>query len=71
MADNLNIKERYTNEISEIEYILKNLENGHVREIQGTGYPYLSTEAQKLRKDIFKLLYKIEKGKPSDIEEMG
>ncbi|MEW4328215.1 hypothetical protein Q0N12_16310 [Rossellomorea marisflavi] len=70
MNQDSNIQDRFVIEISNIENRLNKLENGHIKEIQGAGYPYLSTQTQKLREEIFSLLTKIENGSLSGLEEM-
>ncbi|KRF63387.1 hypothetical protein ASG99_04470 [Bacillus sp. Soil768D1] len=73
MADKtINIKERFTRELSEINYILTSLENNRVMELNGVNIDgSLGHNARKLRKEIAGLLYKIEYGKDSVSEELG
>lgn len=67
----VDVRERYHDEISNIAYLLKGLEegrvygyNGNVSKSDGT----LQHNAIKLRKEISSLLTKIEYGKKSDSE---
>jgi hypothetical protein len=68
----VDIKVRFHMELSQIDYILTGLENGRVLELNGSNMDgSLAHNAQKLRKEIARLLYKIQYGKDSDSEELG
>jgi len=70
----VDIKDRYSTEIEEIAYILRNLENGRVYGYNGNASKMdgsLAQNAQKLRKEIGSLLSKVEYGKDSISEEIG
>jgi hypothetical protein len=68
----IEIKERFSQEISNIDYILTNLKNGRIKELTGYNQDgYLATNVQKLRKELNDLLNKIQNDKPSALEEMG
>lgn len=73
MSDNrLGIIEKYRHEIDEIEYKLKNMENGRYYENTGArGDGSVSTNVQQLRKMIRELLLKIDKQAPSNDDEMA
>lgn len=60
------VKNRYSQEISDILYALQNMENGRYYEkTQAKGDGYLSNNVIKLRKQFLELLDMIEKDKPS------
>lgn len=62
---NYQIREKYSQEISDIEYILNNMENGRIYGFNGNrsqGDGSLQTNCQKLRKEFFTLLKKIQNG---------
>lgn len=62
----IDIKGRFAHELSEIAYILKNLENGRVYDINGVqGDGSLGHNVTKLRKGLNNLLHLIEYGKES------
>lgn len=70
----VDIRDRYYNELANIDYLLRGLEegriygyNGNVNKFDGT----LQTNAKKLRKEISSLLTKIEYDKKSITEELG
>lgn len=66
------IRKRYTSELGDIEYILKNLENGRYYENSHTKMDgYLATNIIQLRKLIYDLINKIEYNKDSRSEELG
>lgn len=70
----IDIKDRYYEELSEINYILTGLENGRVYGYNGNasqGDGSLNHNAKKLRKEIAKLLLKIEYDKPSISDEIA
>lgn len=59
------IVERYSNELSEIDYILKNMKSGLIYGINGhtcTGYGSLETNCEKLATQFYTLLKKIQLG---------
>lgn len=61
------IKEIYSDEISELDYLLTQLENNQVYEFTNAKSDgSLSHNAHKLRKMIAQLIIKIDKEKPSD-----
>ena len=65
----LDIKERYSRELEEIDYILRNLENDRYYEKSGaTMDGYLATNILKIRKNLNDLVYKIEYAKDSTDE---
>ncbi|RUL51119.1 hypothetical protein [Lysinibacillus antri] len=67
------LREKYEHEIREINYILKNLEEGR---IYGLGSNVdrsagsLQTNISKLRERLNDLFYKVENNKPSDSETL-
>lgn len=70
----IDIRGRFHEELSNIDYILTNLENGRVYGHNGNysqGDGGLAHNAAKLRKEIASLLNKIEYGKDSTSEEIG
>lgn len=67
----IDIKERYPQEINEIQYILQKLKDGRYYErshVQSDGY--LTTNINKLEEYLNKLFYKIEYNEPSDMERI-
>jgi hypothetical protein len=67
----IDIKERFSLELSNIDYILTNLENRRVQEITNVNSDgSLPHNIAKLRKEINGLLYKVQYGKESALEEM-
>ena len=67
----MKINDKYTLEIQQIINDLKILEQGQIYEIQNIpGVPRASTLADRLKKNIVKLLDKIENGKDGDIESV-
>lgn len=57
----------YSRELTEISYILNNLEDGRIYEKTGwTQDGYLATNIQKLRKEITNLLIKVQNGEEGD-----
>ncbi|KAB2332941.1 hypothetical protein [Bacillus mesophilum] len=70
----VDIKERYHEEIGNIKSILTCLENGRVYGYNGNksqGDGSLEYNARKLKKEIARLLTKIEYGKPSISDEIA
>lgn len=69
----IDIRGRFAHEISEIEYILQNLENGLITEIHPNASMYgsLPHNVDKLRKELNNLLNRIQYGKDSGSEELG
>jgi response regulator RpfG family c-di-GMP phosphodiesterase len=66
------IRKKYTSELGDIEYILKNLENGRYYENSRAKMDgYLATNIAKLRKNINDLVEKIEYNLDSTSEELG
>lgn len=67
----IDIKEKYGNEINEIEYILKNLENGRYYEnSQAKMDGYLANNIIKLREKLNDIFSKIEYNKDSIDDEI-
>ncbi|MBW9169745.1 hypothetical protein K2F43_00830 [Clostridium estertheticum] len=65
----LNIKDRYSRELEDIDYILRNLENDRYYEKSGaTMDGYLATNILKIRKTLKDLINKIEYAKDSTDE---
>ena len=63
----IDIANEYSRELSEIAYILNNLENESIYEKTGWAQDgYLATNIQKLRKEITNLLIKIQNGEEGD-----
>lgn len=69
----IDIRGRFVHEISEIEYILRNLENGRITELHPNVdmYGSLATNVSKLRTELNNLLNRIQFDKPSGIEELA
>lgn len=66
MEKKIDIKKKYSRELEDIDYILRNLENGRYYEKSGAKMDgYLATNIQNLRKNINVLLDKIEYDKES------
>ncbi|PKQ89353.1 hypothetical protein CXK86_20085 [Paenibacillus sp. BGI2013] len=71
MTEPLGIKEKYSREINDIGYILKNLENGRYYENSRAKMDgYLATNIQQLRSKIAELISKIDNQSPSATEEL-
>lgn len=71
---NYKIKEKYSQEILDIEYILNNMENGRVYGIDGNNCKMdgsLQKNCKNLRKEFFTLLKKIQNGLDSKEEKIG
>lgn len=69
--ENIDLKEKYSNEISEINYILNNLEKGRYYENTGAKIDgYLATNISKLREKLNDLFNKIEYKKDSTNDEI-
>lgn len=71
MEKNVDVRNKYSHELSEINYILQNLENGRYYEnsrAQCDGY--LATNIQNLRKHLNELLDKVEYNEKSVKEEL-
>lgn len=67
----IDIRGRFAGEISEIDYILTNLENGRVAEISNYGGDgSIAHNVKKLRKELNDLLNKIQYDKDSALEEV-
>lgn len=65
--NNIDIANEYSRELSEINYILNNLENGRIyEETRSKQDGYLATNIQKLRKEITNLLIKIQNGEEGE-----
>lgn len=65
----IDIKSKYSLELTLIKNDLDNIRSGNIYEIQKRqGVPKCSTLANRLEKHISDLLYKIENDKPGDIE---
>ena len=63
----IDIANDYSRELTEISYILNNLEGGRIYEKTGwTQDGYLATNIQKLRKEITGLLIKVQNGDEAD-----
>jgi hypothetical protein len=69
----IDIKERFSVEISNIEYILQGLENGLVTDLHPNSKMYgsLAHNVEKLRKELNNVMNRIQYGKESVIEEMN
>ncbi|MED4267305.1 hypothetical protein [Priestia megaterium] len=68
----VDVKDRYDREIEEIDYILRNLEQGRIYDITRTpGEPYLQTAVSKIREKLNDLINKIEYDKDSIDEKLG
>lgn len=71
MEKKIDIKKKYSRELEDIDYILRNLENDRYYEKSGAKMDgYLATNIQNLRKNIATLLDKIEYDKDSVDEEI-
>jgi predicted transcriptional regulator len=59
------IKDKYIDELLEIQNILTDLENGRVYELTGAKMDgFIKTDVQKLKRKIAELLSKIQNGQP-------
>lgn len=68
----IDIKKRYSRELEDIDYILRNLENGRYYEnTKAKMDGYLATNIADIRKDLNDLINKIEYNKDSIDEEIG
>jgi hypothetical protein len=66
------IKNRYSHEISEIENILRDLENGRVKDITGANYDgYLANQVKKLRRKLNELFHKVVNESDSVLDEFN
>lgn len=71
MEKEIDIKDKYSRELQDINYILQNLEMGRYYENTGAKMDgYLATNIQKLRDSILSLIDKIEYNKDSISEEL-
>jgi len=71
MNDEVKIRNKYSYELNEINYILQNLENGRYYENTGAQSDgYVATRIQKLRKHLEELLDKIEYNEKSVKDEL-
>jgi hypothetical protein len=68
----IDIKKRYSRELEDIDYILRNLENGRYYEnTKAKMDGYLATNIADIRKDLNDLINKIEYNKDSIDEKIG
>ena len=66
------VKEKYSYEINEINYRLRNLEEGRVLDLYGTNMDgYLNTNIIKLRKELNELFSKVVNGTDSVNDELN
>lgn len=71
MEKKVDVKDKYSRELEDIDYILRNLENGRYYEKTGARIDgYLATNIQNLRKNIATLINKIEYDKDSVEDEI-
>jgi signal transduction histidine kinase len=72
VSKTIDIKKRYSRELEDIDYILRNLENGRYYEKSGAKMDgALETNIANLRKNINDLLNKIEHNQDSISEELA